>query len=106
MSEIKLFKQTGETIEELPRQGSPLERSLQSLFGKNLETLLGVRFLESEFVTSNRGRMDTLGIDENGFPVIIVITMGKKLVKLNFKEKLWQMYGQCFQLKVAVEKLR
>ncbi|MEP1698305.1 MAG: DUF5655 domain-containing protein [Paracoccaceae bacterium] len=71
MSDIKLFKQDGETIIELASTASPLERALQTLFEKNLETFLGVRFLASEYVTSNGGRMDTLGIDENGFPVII-----------------------------------
>jgi predicted transport protein len=33
--------------------------------------LLGVRFLASEFITSNGGRIDTLGLDENGCPVIL-----------------------------------
>jgi hypothetical protein len=43
---------------------------VQTFFEKNLESLLGVRFLASEFVTSN-GRIDTLGLDENGSPVIL-----------------------------------
>jgi predicted transport protein len=40
---------------------------------KNLETFLGVRFLASEYSTgkTHGGRIDTLGIDENGCPVII-----------------------------------
>lgn len=37
-----------------------------------METLLGVRFLQSEFVvTKPKGRIDSLGLDENGFPVIV-----------------------------------
>jgi predicted transport protein len=50
-----------------------LERSLQVLIEANLETFLGVRFLETEFSTGREhgGRIDTLGIDENGCPVII-----------------------------------
>ena len=48
-----------------------LERSLQIVFERNLETLLGVRLLASEYPTSNGGRMDSLGLDENGCPVII-----------------------------------
>lgn len=36
-----------------------------------MEPLLGVRFLASEYRASNRGRMDTLGIDENNCPVTI-----------------------------------
>ena len=43
----------------------------KAFFEKNLEALLGVRFLASEFTTSNGGRIDTLGLDENGCPVIL-----------------------------------
>lgn len=71
MSDIKLFQQSGTALTELDSASAPLERSLQTTFEKNLETLLGVRFLASEYTTTNGGRMDTLGIDENGYPVII-----------------------------------
>jgi len=71
MSDIKLFRQSGGAFGELASSSAPLERSLQTLFERNLETLLGVRFLASEYPTTNGGRMDTLGIDENGYPVII-----------------------------------
>lgn len=71
MSDIKLFTQQGGSLSELASSFAPLERALQTLFEQNLETLLGVRFLASEYMTSNGGRMDTLGIDENGYPVII-----------------------------------
>ena len=39
----------------------------------NLETMLGVRFLDTEYSTGrlHGGRIDTLGVDENGAPVII-----------------------------------
>ncbi|MBO9397198.1 DUF91 domain-containing protein [Shimia sp. R9_2] len=71
MSDIKLFRQSGDTLEQLSTPEIPLEKALQTLFEHNLETLLGVRFLASEYSTTNGGRMDTLGIDENGYPVII-----------------------------------
>jgi len=48
-----------------------LEKTLQKLFEDNLEELLGVRFIQSEYRTSNGGRIDTIGIDENNCPVII-----------------------------------
>jgi predicted transport protein len=48
-----------------------VEKSLQVLFEANLEQLLGVRFLATEYTTSNGGRIDTLGLDENGSPVIV-----------------------------------
>lgn len=39
----------------------------------NLQTLLGIRFLASEFSTGrvHGGRIDPLGLDENNSPVII-----------------------------------
>lgn len=71
MSDLKLFQQRNGALCELQSVQAPLERALQTVFENNLETLLGVRFLASEYATSHRGRMDTLGIDENGYPVII-----------------------------------
>lgn len=70
MSDLKLFRTGNGTVAELSGGAVALERSLQLLFEKNLEALLGVRFLASEFVTEG-GRMDTIGIDENRSPVII-----------------------------------
>jgi len=73
MSDIKLFRLSPEGVSELKGQSLALEKSLQTLMEKNLETLLGVRFLASEYSTGikHKGRIDTLGIDENGCPVII-----------------------------------
>ncbi len=53
--------------------GFSKERDLQNLFEANLETLLGVRFVASEFTTGDRqrGRIDTLGLDQDGYPTII-----------------------------------
>lgn len=36
-----------------------------------MDTFLSIRFLATEFSTSNGGRIDSLGLDENGCPVII-----------------------------------
>ncbi|WP_207461530.1 DUF5655 domain-containing protein [Azospirillum sp. SYSU D00513] len=73
MSDIKVFRVTPSGVAELPTKSASIEKSLQMLFEKNLEALLGVRFLASEYVTgkAHGGRIDTLGIDENGCPVII-----------------------------------
>lgn len=71
MSDLKLFRQTGSVVLELEGGTVALERSLQTMIEGNLETFFGVRFLASEFVTTNGGRMDTLGIDENNCPIII-----------------------------------
>ena len=73
MSEIKLFNTQSTTATEIAGSASGLEKDLQSLFEQNLDTLLGVRFLASEHLTGSvhGGRIDTLGIDENGSPVIL-----------------------------------
>jgi len=47
------------------------EKQLQNLLEKNLEEILGVTFLATEFETTNGGRIDSLGLDENNAPVII-----------------------------------
>lgn len=71
MSDIKLFRVSSGQVDELTGTTDTIEKSVQTFFEKNLEALLGVRFLASEFTTSNGGRIDTLGVDENGCPVIL-----------------------------------
>jgi len=71
MSDIKLFRIDTDMVNELVGTTDATEKSVQSLFEANLAALLGVRFLASEFTTTNGGRIDTLGLDEAGSPVII-----------------------------------
>jgi predicted transport protein len=73
MSDIKLFRIQGDTAEELRGESAALEKSLQRQIEQHLPTLLGVKVLVSEYSTGKKhgGRIDTLGIDENGVPVII-----------------------------------
>lgn len=71
MSDLRLFRIGNAAVSQLSGGAIALERSLQDIFEKNLEALLGVRFLASEFVTNDGGRMDSLGVDENSFPVIV-----------------------------------
>lgn len=73
MSDLKLFRIGGNGVAEIHGSAVALEKSLQTQIERHLEDFIGVRFLASEFSTGKEhgGRMDTLGIDENGFPVII-----------------------------------
>ncbi|SED41112.1 Predicted transport protein [Rhizobiales bacterium GAS191] len=71
MSDIKLFRIGDGKVDELAGTTDTIEKSVQTMFEKNLEALLGVRFLASEFATTHGGRIDTLGLDENGCPVIL-----------------------------------
>lgn len=73
MSDIKLFRLQSGRATELQGDASDLERPLQNLIEANLETLLGIRFLATEYSTgkTHGGRIDTLGLDENHCPVIL-----------------------------------
>ena len=74
MGEINLYRiaEKGEVAEVAPKPVK-LEKKMQSLIEKNLEEMLGIRFLNSEYDTGEKhgGRIDTLGLDENDSPVIL-----------------------------------
>lgn len=73
MNNLKLFRLESSTASEILGYSSALERPLQKLIENNLNALLGVRLVASEFSTGREhgGRIDTLGLDENGCPVIV-----------------------------------
>lgn len=72
MSDLKLFRLSNGNATELASASVALEKSLQVVVERNMETLFGVRFLASEYSTGVKhgGRIDSLGIDENSSPVI------------------------------------
>ncbi|GEM_PF-2262212 len=57
-------------MEELPATWVSLEIELQTIIEENMNTFLGVNFLKIEYITSNGGRIDSLGIDENDYLII------------------------------------
>lgn len=73
MSDIKLFRYSNTVASELAGKSAAIERDLQRLIESHMDTFLGVRFLATEYGTGakHRGRVDSLGLDENGCPVII-----------------------------------
>ncbi len=73
MSDIKLFRFSSVKTEELAGKSAAIEKTLQNLIESQMETFLGVRFLAGEYSTGakHRGRIDSLGLDENGCPVIV-----------------------------------
>ncbi|MBD2759637.1 DUF91 domain-containing protein [Yimella sp. cx-573] len=72
MTDLKLFRVTGGEARELQGSSIALERSLQVVIERNMETMFGVQLLASEYSTGAKhgGRMDSIGIDENYSPVI------------------------------------
>lgn len=73
MGDIKLFRRQGNGFQVLQPETATREKHLQQIIEKDMETFLGVRFLATEYATgkSHRGRIDSLGLDENYCPVIV-----------------------------------
>ena len=71
MSLYKINNYISEQI-NLKQNGFGSELALEDFFAKNdnLYTILSIKFLAKQYQIPN-GRIDTLGIDENGSPVII-----------------------------------
>lgn len=77
---MKLFRTDAAkrgVTEVIPRLAE-VEADVQGLVETHMETLLGVRFLASEYGTGpvHRGRIDSLGLDENGSPVVVEYKRG------------------------------
>ncbi|MFH9734413.1 DUF5655 domain-containing protein [Streptomyces sp. NPDC017260] len=79
VSDLKLFRldAAGRDV-ELRGSTVALEVELQRRIEAGMEDMLGIRFLASEYPTGpwHRGRIDTLGLDENGSPVVIEFKKG------------------------------
>ncbi|AZK97023.1 MULTISPECIES: DUF5655 domain-containing protein [Streptomyces] len=69
---LRLFSIRCDVTEITPRLAE-VEADVQGLVEAHMETMLGVRFLASEYSTGSvhGGRIDSLGLDENGSPVIV-----------------------------------
>jgi predicted transport protein len=84
MSDIKLFRLSKGKATELQGDASDLEKPLQTLIESNLNPLLGIRFLATEYSTgkTHAGRIDSLGLDENACPVIFEYkrSMGENVI--------------------------
>ncbi|WP_300719145.1 DUF5655 domain-containing protein [uncultured Desulfovibrio sp.] len=73
MSDIKLFRFSKEGATALSARTALVERELHDLMEKHMQCFLGIRFVAHEFSTGkvHRGRIDSLGLDENNCPVIL-----------------------------------
>ncbi|MGW6789186.1 hypothetical protein [Streptomyces chartreusis] len=72
MSDLKVFRVRGKQATEIPGASVRVERDLQTLIEANMEAMLGIRFLVTEYRTGrHRGRIDSLGMVESETPVIV-----------------------------------
>jgi predicted transport protein len=80
MADIKLYNIKGGKAQAKTPLNFKLEREVQKLCEENFEVFFGIRFLASEYTTGNKhkGRIDSLGIDENNCPVIIEYKLDSK----------------------------
>jgi len=109
MSDIKLFQYGKSKVSEMQTLSAPVEKWLQNLIETNMEAFLGVRFLATEFSTSksHRGRIDSLGIDENNCPVIIEYKrhMNENVINQGLFYLDWLMEHQADFKLLAMDKL-
>jgi len=109
MSDIKLFQLTNGKAAELQGDASDLEKPLQNLIEANLEPLLGIRFLASEYSTgkTHGGRIDSLGLDENNCPVILEYkrSVGENVINQGLFYLDWLMDHQAEFKLLAMDKL-
>ncbi|MCY3944771.1 MAG: endonuclease NucS [Anaerolineaceae bacterium] len=70
MKKLRLFHIADGQVVRQPASLFRYERELQDLLEQHLHDFLGVHFLAREFATDS-GYIDTLGIDDDGRPVII-----------------------------------
>ncbi|MCA1953919.1 MAG: DUF5655 domain-containing protein [Anaerolinea sp.] len=70
---MPLFEISGQTLSILPQSNFALEKNLQAIVERNLETVFNCRLIQSEFSTGlqHSGRIDTLALSEDDNPVII-----------------------------------
>ncbi|MFD6343454.1 transporter [Streptomyces roseolus] len=78
MFQLRFFQTAHGGVRELAPRLAEAEADVQRLVEANMEALLGVRFLASEYGTGSvhAGRIDSLGLDANGTPVVIEYKRG------------------------------
>jgi predicted transport protein len=109
MSDIKLFRLQSGIATELQGDASDLEKPLQNLIEANLDTLLGIRFLATEYSTgkTHAGRIDSLGLDENNCPAILEYkrSVGENVINQGLFYLDWLMDHQAEFKLLVMEKL-
>jgi predicted transport protein len=70
---MPLFAPSGSELATVPQANFKVEKELQNLIERNLQTIFNCRFVATEFSTGSlhSGRIDTLALSEDRNPVII-----------------------------------
>jgi predicted transport protein len=106
---MPLYKLNEQGVASLSPRPLSKEKDLQNLVEKYLPELLGVWFLETEYATTTGGRIDTLGVDKNGSPVIIEYKKGQNDNVINqalsYRKWLAEQKSEFFEMLVMRKKL-
>ena len=68
---MPIFQRNDAKLTKLSAINISTEKELQTLVEKNMEEVLGMYFLATEYTTTFGGRIDTLAVDYTGAPVIV-----------------------------------
>lgn len=104
---MALFKIEKNQVQKIKPEKAEREKDIQTIFEQNLEALLGIRFLVTEYPTSFGGRIDTLGIDKDNSPVIIEYkkTQSESIINQGLSYLKWLLdHKEAFE-KLADEKI-
>ncbi|MFE6104064.1 transporter [Streptomyces laurentii] len=79
MFQLRLFQAAHGDVREFTPRLAEAEADVQRIVEANMEALLGVQLLASEYGTGpvHAGRIDSLGLDANGAPVVIEYKRGR-----------------------------
>ncbi|RNC71835.1 MAG: hypothetical protein ED859_03795 [Desulfuromonadales bacterium] len=74
---MPLYKKINGKFKKLKSVPLAKEKTLQVIIEENLQEMLDMYFLETEYPTTFGGRIDTLAVDKDGAPVIIEYKLTK-----------------------------
>jgi len=74
---MPIYKKHDGKYKKLKNVQLPKEKALQEIVESNLQEMLDMYFLETEYPTTFGGRIDTLAVDYSGAPVIIEYKLNK-----------------------------
>lgn len=74
---MPIYKKVDGKFKKLKAIALDKEKTLQVIVQENLQEMLDMYFLETEYVTTQGGRIDTLAVDYTGAPVIIEYKLNK-----------------------------
>lgn len=74
---MPIYKKSNGKFEKIKPVALGREKTLQIIVEENLQEMLDMYFLATEYITTSSGKIDTLAVDFSGAPVIIEYKLSK-----------------------------